>query len=162
MRTNSLAATLRRRLERIVARVADASLEDILLVTLTSVFLACFIAAAAGISIIAYRLELESWRERHSQIARAGAQILTVYLDQARHALQEDVSLINHIHDDDAASALQHLFEQDGASFLLEVILLDEQGNILASAHRDSPVLANVFTIPQSAWFQTAHLGRRI
>ena len=55
--------------------------------------------------------------------------------------------------------ALQHLFEQDGASFLLEVILLDEQGNILASAHRDSPVLANVFTIPQSAWFQTAHLG---
>ena len=159
MKTNSIPAALRHRWERIAARVADASLEDILLVTLTSVFLACFIAAAAGISIIAYRLELESWRERHVQTARAGAQILTIYLDQARHALQEDVSLINHIHDDDAASALQHLFEQDGASFLLEVILLDEQGNILASAHRDSPVLANVFTIPQSAWFQTAHLG---
>ena len=156
---NSLAAALRRRLERITAGVANAGLKNILLVTLTGVFLSCFIAAAAGISITAYRLELESWRERHAQTARAGARILTNYLDQARYVLQEDASILGSIHDHDPAPALRHLLERDGLSFLLEVIILDEQGKILASAHHDSPVLANVFTISQSAWFQTARLG---
>ncbi len=43
---------------------------------------------------------------------------------------------------------------------LLEVIRLDERGTVVASASRDVPVLANLFTIPQSTWFLEAKAGR--
>jgi len=43
---------------------------------------------------------------------------------------------------------------------LLELVYLDADGRAIASAARDRPVLANLFTIPQSQWFQTARSGR--
>ncbi len=115
------------------------------------------LALAAMIVAFVYQTEQSSWRGRQGEAARNAATTVSAFVQRAVDALttfaiwgRDEVAE----RPAEFAALLEHNPEY------LEVIYLDEHGQLLAQTHHDRPVLADLFTIPQSNWFQAARSGR--
>ena len=103
------------------------------------------------------RTESAAWRGRQSEAARNAAGTVGGFIQRVRDAL----SVVGTVEPDHLVSdqkELDTLIQQNKA--LLEIIRLDSSGDILASAHMDKSVMANLITIPQSQWFLQAKNGK--
>jgi len=123
-------------------------------------FVVLFAGVVMGFWIITfiYRSEERAWQNRQQEAALAASRTVERFMDQ----VQEYVAIAGSL---DSALLVEHpqvisnLLDQNQA--LLEIIRLDRRGAVLASAHQgDTPVLSNLFTIPQSNWFLQALQGR--
>lgn len=134
------------------------NLRRLLLAGLGIIFLLSFLATAAGISAIIYNVERTSWQVHHTEAAQRAAETTSLFLDRARQSLT-NMGLLNDEEADQSNRITQRFLQQDSSASLLEVLRLDKEGNILGSAYRDEPVLADLFTIRQSQWFHVARTG---
>src|SRR6185503_5973112 len=92
-----------------------------------------------------------------SEAAQNAAQTVSTFIQHVQDSLVLMIALGQDEMNTDPVvlrAALQH----DPA--LLEVILLDAEGQVLASGYQDQPLLANLFTIRQSQWFLQAAAGQ--
>ncbi|GIK43566.1 MAG: PAS domain-containing protein [Chloroflexi bacterium] len=121
------------------------------------VLLVTFLVIGAGVVTFVHNTEVAAWRGRQSEAARNAANTVGAFIRRAADTL----SLIGLLGRDELTSKPQLLgqvLEQNPA--LQEVVYLDAQGRVLASGSQDQPLLANLFTIPQSQWFLTAKQGQ--
>jgi PAS domain S-box-containing protein len=111
----------------------------------------------AGVIVFAYRAETVAWQGRQSEAAENAAQTVSTFIQHTKDALLLTVGLGQ----DEMADNPQVLREVlDHAPALLEVVVLDAKGRLIANGYQDKPLLANLFTIPQSQWFLEAAAGR--
>ena len=110
-----------------------------------------------SVILYVYRADFTAWRGRQGEAARSAAQTVDAFLHQIETAL-EIVSTYGQDEIRQDGSVLAAILERFPA--LIELVYLDNQGNVLASAPQDQAVLANLFTIPQSEWFRAARSGR--
>ncbi len=110
-----------------------------------------------GVAVLGavYATESVSWQNRQQQTAGNAAQTIQAFLDRA-----ED-SLVYAGGTTDAPADRTRQFQAilDQNTSLLELVRVAANGEVLASAYQDRPLLASSFTIPQSQWFQVAQKG---
>ncbi len=143
---------------RLFRGIQERSLQDLLFISLGSVFVVFVLTMASFIGIVVYNVDRVSWREHHTEDARAAMRAISIFLDRERQTLV-NISVLNHDDEDGLTADMQLLLEQDESASLLEVIRVDANGRIIGNANRGTPVLAHLFTIRQSTWFQTAGAG---
>jgi len=112
-----------------------------------------------GIGVVAFiqRTESEAWRGRQSEAARSAAATVAAFIQRANDML----ALLGGLGRDELArdpETISRVLRYNPA--LQEVVYLDDLGVVAASAFQDRPLLADLFTIPQSRWFLTARSGR--
>jgi PAS domain S-box-containing protein len=116
------------------------------------------IAVAVSVSGSVTQIESEAWRGRQREAARNAAQTVATFFQRA----EDFLSLVSLFGADELRAdpqPLRELLEQYPA--FLEVVYVDAGGRVLANTYRDRPVLASLFTISQSQWFQEAVAGGR-
>ena len=126
-----------------------ALLGGILLITL-------FVIGASVFLFISVK-EQQAWQARQGEVAHYAGERIAAYMRR----VQDSLSLVGLGQSDTLAGDSQILsgaLEQ--IPTLLEVVRLDGRGRLVASAAHDLPVLANLFTIPQSTWFLEAKAGK--
>jgi signal transduction histidine kinase len=128
-----------------------------IIVTLSIVGFFGLLFGLGGILRFVHNSERAVWLSRQSEVARAAAGAVEGFLDQVRSYL----SLVGELERatlEENPQILTELLTQNQA--LLEVVRVDEKGDVFAHAHRTDAVLSNLFTIPQSSWFLRAHEGQ--
>jgi signal transduction histidine kinase len=110
-----------------------------------------------GVVFFVFQAERRAWESRQVEAARNAARTLEDFISQT----QAHLKLIGALGGDYLADHPTVFFEADlQKPALLEVVYLDKDGNIYGRAFQDeSPVLANLFTVPQSNWFSQASAG---
>jgi GAF domain-containing protein/HAMP domain-containing protein len=124
-------------------------LVGILLITLLVIGMSVFLFISAN--------EQQAWQGRQAEAARYAGERVAAFM----RLVQDSLSLVGLGQSDtlgEDSQILNDVLEQIPP--LLEVVRLDERGRLIASASRDLPVLANLFTVPQSTWFLEAKAGR--
>jgi diguanylate cyclase (GGDEF)-like protein/PAS domain S-box-containing protein len=119
--------------------------------------LASMFIFALSVFYFVNRTESESWRGRQAEAARNAAGTVNSFIRRVEDSLTVlgIVEPDQHVDDSDE---LNSLLEQNPA--LLEVVRTDATGVVIAKAQRDTSVLANLITIPQSQWFLKARAGQ--
>lgn len=112
-----------------------------------------------GASVYYFILENEhhSWEGRQGEAARFAAETVAAFIQRTQDKLVTVSLLDPEILAADPA-LLKNILDESPA--LLEILRLDNSGEVLASANQDGPLLANLFTIPQSRWFAESKAGR--
>jgi hypothetical protein len=112
-----------------------------------------------GASVYYFILENEhrSWQGRQGEAARFAAETVAAFIQRTQDKLVT-VSLLNPEILTADPVLLKNILDESPA--LLEIIRLNDGGEVLASANQDGPLLANLFTIPQSRWFAESKAGR--
>ncbi|MBE7555053.1 MAG: PAS domain-containing protein [Anaerolineales bacterium] len=121
------------------------------------VLLVTLLGIGVGVVTFVHNTEVAAWRGRQSEAARNAANTVGAFIRRAADAL----SLLGLLGRDELTSQpelISQVMEQNLA--LEEVVYLDAQGRMLAGGSQDRPLLANLFTIPQSQWFLTAKQGQ--
>jgi PAS domain S-box-containing protein len=122
-----------------------------------AMFLLTLLFSAASVIGFVYRAETEAWRGRQGEAARSAARAVANFIQRA-----EDILVLVGVTDledrEHEKTELANVLGNNPA--FLEIIHLDAQGNVVVGVYQDQPVLANLFTIPQSKWFVTARSGQ--
>ncbi|MBI4787490.1 MAG: EAL domain-containing protein [Chloroflexi bacterium] len=116
-----------------------------------------FLIIGLSVAYFVYVSEQTAWRGRQGEAARNAADRVATFVDHIGNLL----SVTGHIDRDYLKahpSILEGTLQNEPA--LLEVIRLDGSGQMVASRAKDKRILANLFTIPQSKWFQQAKAGQ--
>lgn len=101
--------------------------------------------------------EQRTWQGRQAEAARYASEIVASFLEGTKNTLR----LVGLLEQDELQAHPQLMTDLLLESpTLLEIIRVDRQGQILANAYRDAPLLANLFTIAQSRWFLESRAGR--
>lgn len=126
------------------------------LIAIGIVFIVAVAIMGAAISSFVRATEVEAWQGRQREAAGYAGQTVAEFLS----GVEETLRIVGVIHPDYLAQQLDvmHTVLSNNPA-LLEMVVLDSSGEILASAYRDSPVLASQFTISQSNWFIQAREG---
>lgn len=112
---------------------------------------------AFGIAFFVYSTERSSWESRLSEAALGAARTVDRFMRQ----VQDHLALIGQLESAYLRArpeALDGLLDQ--LPPVLEVIRVNGDGEIVAESYQDAPVMANLFTIPQSTWFAETRQGR--
>ncbi len=104
------------------------------------------------------RTEEVGWQGRQEEAALRAAETVGVFLQRVTDFLALTGSLDRDSLESDP-QMMDELLMQIPA--LLEIVRLDADGNVVAGSNRDAPLLANLFTIPQSTWFAHASQGKQ-
>jgi PAS domain S-box-containing protein len=123
---------------------------------LGATLLITLLAFSLSVFYFVNRAENAAWQGRQSETARNAAGTVSSFIRRVEDTLiiLSVVEPDHHVTDPDE---LQALLEQNQS--LLEVVRTDSAGTVIADVHRDSSVLANLITIPQSQWFLKARAG---
>ncbi|MCL4294917.1 MAG: PAS domain-containing protein [Anaerolineae bacterium] len=121
------------------------------------VLLVTLLGIGAGVVTFVHNTEVTAWRGRQSEAARNAANTVGAFIRRATDAL----SLLGLLGRDELTSQPQLISQVMAQNLALEeVVYLDAQGRMLASGSQERPLLAHLFTIPQSQWFLTAKQGQ--
>lgn len=132
------------------------SLRRTLIVGLDVVLVFLVLLISAGVMILTYRTEQQTWSSRRLDAAVNAANTVNNFLDR----VQGYLSIVGRMSPDllrSDPSQLENFLFQDPA--LLEIVRLDAQGNMIAVVDRGEAVLTNLFSLPQSPWFFSAEAG---
>ncbi len=127
-----------------------ALLGGMLLITLLVIGASVFLFISAN--------ERQAWQGRQEEAAQYAGERIAAFM----RPVQDALSLVGLGQSDILgrdSQVLSDVLERIPA--LLEVVRLDDRGRLVASAAGDLPVLANLFTVPQSTWFLEAKAGRQ-
>jgi rsbT co-antagonist protein RsbR len=132
------------------------SLRWYLLTMLSLVLLAALLIVGAGVLVFIARTEQQFWQERQAESAQHAAQTVATFLQHQADTLAT-VGALSKEDRTHISSIMQSVLDHGPA--LLEVVYVDQEGNLIAGVSRDTSVLGSLFTIPQSAWFRTTRGG---
>lgn len=129
-----------------------------LLALLGTSLLLMFVIIGLSMYFLLFRFEQGMWHERQHEAARYSQEIMEEYLGDIQGSLN---TIATWDRSDLVAGPeiLRGWVQQEPA--LLEVIRLDDKGQVFASAYQDVAELVNLFTISQSDWFNKARSGQR-
>ncbi|MDS4039932.1 MAG: response regulator [Candidatus Competibacter sp.] len=116
------------------------------------------LASVLGVAYLVNRTEQEGWRGRQQEATWRAAETVGAFLEREQRVL-----LLVDVFGRDELAAERSTELEDFLRrhpVFLEIVYLDATGRVLAHAPKDSAVLANSFTIPQSNWFVTARQGQ--
>ena len=123
---------------------------------------AVMLAAMLLLALAAYGLlrgfEQAAWQGRQQEAAEAAAASVGRFVQRADDAIRF-AGVLDGAYLEAFPDALEAILDQD--DMLLELLRVDASGEILATARRGAPVLAEQFTIPEASWFREAAAGRR-
>ncbi len=127
-----------------------------LMALLGGMLLITIFVIGAGVLFFIYRNEQNTWQGRQAEAAHYAANRVAAFIDGTQNALIL-VSLLNR----DTLAANPHVMNDllNESPALLELVRLDKNGEVLAGAYQDAPLLANLFTIPQSIWCIESRAG---
>ena len=128
-----------------------------LLTLLGVVLLTTLVLIGASVTYFVFFTEQKAWQGRQGEAARNSAEKVGVFIQHVEDTLTL-VSSLDHNYMATNPQAMQDILQQSPA--LLEIIRVDSNGRIFASAYKDAPVLDSLFTISQSQWFLEATAGR--
>ena len=115
------------------------------------------LAIFMGVIIFIYQSERRAWESRQLEATRNAARTLENFIDETQAHLTLISALGGEYLADNPTVFFELIYQKTA---LLEVVYLDRDGNIYGRAFQDEPpVLANLFTIPQSNWFNQARAG---
>ncbi len=132
------------------------SLRRRLLALLGVVLLVTLLIIGAGVSYFVFLTEQKAWQGRQGEAARNAVETVAAFIQHLEDSLTL-VSLLDRDYLTAEPHVMRDLLQQNPA--LLEMVRLDAGGKVFASAYQDAPLLANLFTIPQSTWFRRATAG---
>jgi two-component sensor histidine kinase/HAMP domain-containing protein len=101
--------------------------------------------------------EQQTWQGRQTEAARYAAEIVGAFIERTQNVLNL-VSLMEPDYLVAEPRMIDDFLQQNPT--LLEIIRLDANGKMIASTYRDTPLLADFFTIPQSRWYLESQAGR--
>ncbi len=128
-----------------------------LLALLGGMLLVTLLVIGAGVFFFISQNETRTWQERQGESARHAAETVATFIKRMQDMLIivgsfEPKILI------EEPQVMETLIEDNSA--LLELVRLDEGGTVFAGVYRDAPLLADLFTIPQSRWFIESKAGQ--
>jgi GAF domain-containing protein/HAMP domain-containing protein len=128
-----------------------------LVALLGGVLLVSLLVIGLGVTFFTATSEQQAWRGRQQEAARYAGERVASFIQ----LVQDSLNLVG-LWQPDALEAEPEVIDDVLAQIpaLLEIIRLDGRGHVMARASRDAPVLANLFTIPQSTWFLEAKAGK--
>ncbi len=133
------------------------SLRQRLLALLGGAFLAVLLVNGVTLFYLISQGEQLLWQDRQVEAARLAANTVADFVRQMHNSL-----VLAGLPDQDTIEATPQLVDdllgQNPA--LLELVRLNSKGQVFAGAYQDAPLLANLFTIPQSVWFAEAAAGQ--
>ena len=127
-----------------------------LLILIGLVWLITLAVSGFGVNSYIRQTEKSSWHARQQDALRQSTIEVSNFVDQARNALTI-AGTLQDISPSSYRSYLEVLLTQHPS--LREIVHLDVNGQVLANISRGEDVLNNLFTIPQSNWFQKAKAG---
>jgi GAF domain-containing protein/HAMP domain-containing protein len=125
--------------------------------TLVLTLLFALLVIGAGLYYFIDQNEERNWRGRQQEAALYAGNTVQAFMQRATDTLIL-VSLMDRSNLAVERGVLPDFVMQNQA--LLEIICLDKNGQIFSSAHSETPLLANLFTISQSTWFLEASSGQ--
>lgn len=143
-------------LNRISVRLRPRTVRGRIFVIIGPVMLLSIVLIVGAVAVAVHVTEVTSWRDRQQQTASNAAQTVQTFLDRANDSLA--YAGLHFADDSQRARQLQAIINQNPS--LLEIVRVDADGVVLASADRDRSLLASSFTIPQSQWFQSGKSGQ--
>ncbi|MCB9175901.1 MAG: sensor histidine kinase [Caldilineae bacterium] len=123
-----------------------------------AVMLAAMLLLALAAHGLLRGFEQQAWRGRQAEAAEAAAASVGRYVLRAEDAIRF-AGVLDGVYLEAFPDALEAILDQD--DLLLELLRVDASGEILATARRGAPVLAEQFTIAEASWFREAAAGRR-
>ena len=132
------------------------SLRRRLLTLLGVALLVTLLIIGAGVSYFVFLTEQKAWQGRQEEAARNAVETVAAFIQHLEDSLTL-VSLLDYDYLTAEPQVMRDLFQRNPA--FLEMVRLDARGKVFASAYQDAPLLANLFTIPQSTWFLQASAG---
>jgi len=120
--------------------------------TLMTVFI------VVGILLFVYKNESIFWHERQNEAVHNAANQVADYIDKNEKILH----WLDQFGYDEMQSnpeTFQAVLKENPA--FLEIAFLDANGQLLLSAAKNHPILANQFTVQQSQWFRVAKSGKK-
>lgn len=133
------------------------SLRSRLLTLLGVVLVMTLVSIGLGVIYFVSLTEQQAWQDRQTEAARHASDAVAAFIER----IGDTLALAGQLESDDVETspqALNRLVEHNPA--ILELVRLDAQGRVLAGAFQDVSVLANLFTLQQANWFQSAAKGR--
>ncbi len=133
------------------------SLSQRLLGLIGVILLLMLLIIGAGVFFFIYQNEQHTWQGRQREAARYAGEVVAIFIDGTQNGL-----IMAGLLDRDELAAQPRIMDDllQQSPTLLEIIRLDEKGTVFGSSYRDAPLLANLFTIPQSRWFLESQAGR--
>ena len=127
-----------------------------LIITLGVVIVITLFGISLGVFTYIRQTEARFWQDRQREATGLAADVVSGFLERQLQGLV----LLGSVNPDVLTSqAVDNLLQQ--SPDLLEIVRLDEDGAILASAYRDEPLMTNLFTASQSVWFLESRAGRQ-
>lgn len=127
-----------------------------LLVLLSCILLLTLLVIGASVFYFISLNEQQVWQNRQTEAAHYSGQVVSAFMQR----MKDTLTLVAGLRPTDLTNnpqVLADLLQQNSA--LLELIRLDANGRVLASAHQDVSILGNLFTVSQSNWFIQASQG---
>ena len=128
-----------------------------LLTLLGGMLLVTLLVIGTSVFFFIYQNEEHAWQGRQQEAARHAAHTVAEFIDHTKNTL----TLVSLIERDDLIEeprVMTDLIRQTPA--LLEMLRLDKNGQVVASSFQDKPLLASLFTLPQSRWFIESQAGQ--
>jgi signal transduction histidine kinase len=114
------------------------------------------VATVAGVFYSVRLTEHQAWKDFQAEAARNAVRTVATFVQ----GVQDSLTVVGLLTPDHLASdpqLMEDLLRQNSA--LLEMVRLDEDGRLVASATAGDVLLVNAFTTPQSTWFSSAASG---
>lgn len=127
-----------------------------LLALLGGMFLITLLGIGTSVFYFIFQNEQRFWRERQAEAAWQASETVTGFIQR----VEDTLHVVGSLEKSDLLAnprLLDRMLRQNPA--FLELIRLDPAGHIFAWAYQDEPLLANLFTIPQSRWFIQSKAG---
>ena len=139
-----------------VNRPTHGTMRRRLLMIFGAAMLLLMLSGVSGLYFLVRQTEYNGWMGRQREATQRVAQTVGSFIDRQQNLLH--ILLLFGLDTlTDNSSELEELLAKE--PILQELVHVDALGRIIAHAPRSQNVLANLFTIPQSNWFTTAHKG---
>ncbi len=149
--------TIPKMLQGIRTHIPAHSLRGDLLRTLAIILMATLFLFGVLVYVFTSRSERAMWAQRQVEAADFAANEVTNFVERTQDYLRLAGSLPVSQIEQNPEILSRYLFDN---TTVLEIIRTDTQGKIIASADGGVPILANLFTLSQSNWFQQARSGK--
>lgn len=115
-----------------------------------------FVLISMAVYTYIYRTEQLSWQDRQAEASAYASSTVGHYVSDAIVPLHT-LGLLDRSYLEQSPALVNDLLLQENA--LLELLRVDQQGQVFAAADRDTATLADQLTIRQSVWFARALAG---
>ena len=121
------------------------------------ILLIVLLVAGGGVLFFTFLTEQQAWQGRQAEAARSAGEKVSAFLQNVEASLKL-IGSVDATYLENQPQMMHDLLQQ--APAFQEIIRVNQKGQKIASAYQDNPLLANLFTIPQSDWFITTASGQ--